>query len=171
MIGNALWATRAKKSDLKIIYERGEPLAKPNSGSTAPSDTTPRKLEITLAAMTCLIVGFVGIASSAAVVILYLNGSLGALPVLTRIVEEFAGKATLFGVGIIGMSFILIIAGYMLLRRSRTGGALALFASTLLVVMPAVSLLVPVPIEPFVAGVIVGVILICLTTSGWESLS
>ncbi|MDI9608657.1 MAG: hypothetical protein QFX34_00075 [Candidatus Verstraetearchaeota archaeon] len=121
--------------------------------------------------MTCLIVGFVGIASSAAVVILYLNGSLGALPVLTRIVEEFAGKATLFGVGIIGMSFILIIAGYMLLRRSRTGGALALFASTLLVVMPAVSLLVPAPIEPFVAGVIVGVILICLTTSGWESLS
>ncbi|MEM4657000.1 MAG: hypothetical protein QXX77_01095 [Candidatus Methanosuratincola sp.] len=121
--------------------------------------------------MTCLIVGFVGIASSAAVVILYLNGSLGALPVLTRIVEEFAGKATLFGVGLIGMSFILIIAGYMLLRRSRTGGALALFASTLLVVMPAVSLLVPVPIEPFVAGVIVGVILICLITSGWESLS
>ncbi|MEN3054385.1 MAG: hypothetical protein ABC542_01225 [Candidatus Methanosuratincola petrocarbonis] len=86
-------------------------------------------------------------------------------------VGQFAGRATLFGAGIIGMSLILIIAGYLLLRRSRTGGTLAFSASALLLVLPALSFLASVAIEPFVVGVVVGVVLICLVASGWESLS
>ncbi|MEN3006595.1 MAG: hypothetical protein ABC578_02815 [Candidatus Methanosuratincola petrocarbonis] len=128
-------------------------------------------MEIRLAAFVCLIVGLGGIVSSAAVALLFLSGSLGAVPMLIRMVGQFAGRATLFGAGIIGMSLILIIAGYLLLRRSRTGGTLAFSASALLLVLPALSFLASVAIEPFVVGVVVGVVLICLVASGWESLS
>lgn len=174
-MGNAiLRLNRAKKGTLKSVREggKGEPLESPPPASSAStSRAKPKAMEIRLAAIACLVVGLGVIASSAAVAILYLSGSLGVVPLLTRVIEQFAGKATLFGVGAIGMSLILIIAGYMLLRGSRTGGALALFASTLLLILPALSLSVPVPIEPFVAGVVVGVVLMCLTVSGWESLT
>jgi hypothetical protein len=121
--------------------------------------------------MICLIAGCGGIASSAAVVLMYISGKIGAVPLLNRIVEQFAGKATIFGIGIISMSLVLVIAGYMLLRRSVVGGALAMSASTILMVLPALSLWVSVAIEPFVAGMVAGVVLICLVASGWEVLS
>ncbi|MEJ5292568.1 MAG: hypothetical protein WHS82_03140 [Candidatus Methanosuratincola sp.] len=162
---------KIKKGDLGSAPEGSVPSSSPSTQGAAKQRVGHRTPEIRLAAMTCLIVGFGGFASSAAVALLYLNASLGAVPLLARIVEGFAGRATLFGVGIVGVSLVLVLAGYLLLRRSKTGGVLAMFASTLLLFLPVASLFFPVSIEPFVAGVVIGVILICLVASGWEGLS
>lgn len=127
-------------------------------------------LEMRLVAMICLMAGCGGIASSAALVLMYLSGTIGIVPLLNCIVEQFAGKATIFDIVIIDISLVLIITGYMLLRRSVVGVVLALSASTILMVLPALSLWVSVAIAPFVAGMVAVVVLICLVTSGWESL-
>jgi len=162
---------RVKKGNPKEISETSSSSPKTSAASSSAPKLKRPSLEIRLAAMICLIAGCGGIASSAAVVLMYISGKIGAVPLLNRIVEQFAGKATIFGIGIIGMSLVLVIAGYMLLRRSVVGGALAMSASTILMVLPALSLWVSVAIEPFVAGMVAGVVLICLVASGWEVLS
>lgn len=171
MVGNAAFSTtEAEIKDRKRILKR-KAFGNSTAGSASCPSRANRKLEITLATITCLIAGSGGIALSAAVLALYLNGSLNALPLLARIVEGFSGKAALFGAVAISMCSVPVISGYLLFKLSRAGGAIAFFVSALLVVAPAVSLLVPVPMEPFAAGAIVGVILVCLVASGWGSLS
>lgn len=150
-------------------------LASSDKGAGDPANQPPQPHKgrdfpfiILFATSICAVTGFGIILSSAVIIALFLGGALHSVPFLNLIIEGFAGRATLFGIFFLAMGLLSLASAYLLRRLSKVGGFLALLMSVIFLFSPAATFFLPVAIEPFAIGVVIGGVLLPLIAYGWS---
>ena len=129
-----------------------------------------RSMPITIAALTSLVVGVIGLATCALVAVLFLQGTEYTTPFIGPILQSIIGKTFPIGTAAIILSILHVIDGYMLWRSTTQGGTVGITLAAVDIVIYSLALIAPLLVFAVLPLLLAGTIMAIAIIFGWDTL-
>lgn len=124
----------------------------------------------TIAALTSLITGVIGLAICAFVAILFLQGTEYTTPLIGPILQSIIGKTFPIGAAAIILSILHVIDGFMLWRSTTQGGTVGIALAAIDIVIYSLALIAPILVFAVLPLLFIGTIMAIAIIFGWDTL-
>jgi hypothetical protein len=129
-----------------------------------------RSMPTTIAALTSLVTGVLGIAACIFVVVIFLQGNEYTTPFIGPILLSTSGNNFALGTVAIVLSILHIIVGFMLWRSSTQGGMVGITLAAVDIVIYSIALFAPMLVFVVLPLLIIGTIMAIAIIFGWDTL-
>jgi len=129
-----------------------------------------RSMPITIAALTSLTAGVLGLVACAFVAVIVLQGTEYTTPLIGPILLSTSGKNFVLGTVAIVLSILHIIVGFMLWRSTSQGGTVGIVLAAVDIVIYSIALFAPMVVYVVLPLLFVGTIMAIAIIFGWDTL-
>jgi hypothetical protein len=144
-------------------------MSSPKAPAKAPA-VFKRSVPITIAALTSLVAGALGLAASAYVAVLFLQANEYTTSFIGPILKSIAGETFLFGIVAIAISILHIIVGFKLWRSTTRWGMVGITLAAVDIVIYSIALFAPILVFAVLPVLVVGTIMAIAIIFGWDTL-
>lgn len=144
-------------------------MSSPTAPAKAPA-VFKRSMPITIAALTSLVAGVLGLAVGAYVAVLFLQNTQYTTPFIGDILWSIVGKTFPIGIAAIILLILHVIAGFMLWRSTTLGGMMGIILAAVDIVIYSIALFVPILVFAVLPLLVVGTIMAIAIIFGWGTL-